>query len=258
MPDNQKETWNVYRSDSLGGREPHEIVEGIHAGWAGFADLQMHFQDWQSAAKFYADITSQRFQIDAEAMTCELCGKEEGTRPYQFLFRAFLDRQWGKKVVKGLLMIPFLLFTLISPVIILPLSSRRSGLRLILPTFHNACRHCESALRFRNFLASFFGGFLMIINFILLVAAILGVAGVIIWLIVLLVVEDEKLSWTSLVLFFLISLAPLAALLLSSSFGAKAEHWLRFPEQLRHIAAGPFKYIPIKDGQITNPTILCD
>lgn len=256
MHDSQAEPCNVYRATSLEGTEPHGIVEGIHAGIAAFADLQPHFQDWQSAAKFYANLTSKRFQTSAAATECELCGMQAETRPFQFLFRVFLDRQWGKKVVKGLLMIPILIFALASSIIILPLSSRRSGIRLVLPTFHNVCKHCRSVLRFRASLAYLFGGLLTGLKFILLVAAFFGITGMIAVLVI--AISDEEVSWADALLYLLICLSPIPVLLLTHFLGERVQRWLRFPQELRHIATGPFKYIPIKDSRITAPLVLVD
>jgi len=97
------------------GVDLHEIVENIHVGFANFSDLKMHFDDWESAAKFYATVTSQQFKANKEQATCELCGVAEDTKSHQLLFRVFLDRVWDREVTTVL----GVLLALALPIIIL-------------------------------------------------------------------------------------------------------------------------------------------
>ena len=238
------------------GVDLHEIVENIHVGFANFSDLQMHFDDWQSAAEFYATATSQRFHAGREQATCELCGLSKKTRSYQLLFRVFMDREWGKKVVKGLWMLPMLLLALASPLIIIPGNARRSGVRLIFPTFHNLCRSCERGLKFRFFLATSLGLVITLIKFVLLVASIVGIIGLI--SIVIMILFDKGLTWTRGVLTFLICISPMIILALIHHCWNGLEKYIRFPEKIRRIPTKPFVFIPIKDNEIQEPIFLHD
>jgi hypothetical protein len=241
---------------SDGGVDLHEMVEDIHVGFANFSDLQMHFDDWESAAKFYATATSQRFPVNKEETTCELCCVSKDTKSHQLLFRVFLDKEWGKKVVKGLWMLPMLLLALASPIIFIPGNSRRSGVRLVFPTFHNLCRPCGRGLKFRFFLATSLGLVITLIKFVLLVASIMGIIGII--SIVIMIVFDKGLTWTRGVLAFLICVSPMIILALIHHCWRGLEKYIRFPEKLRRIPTKPFLFIPIKDSQIQEPIILDD
>ena len=253
MRDTHKEPWNVYRASAREGHEPHDIVDAIHAGAASFADLKTHFDDWQSAAMFYADCTSGRFQPDPAATECELCGLETETRPLQLLFRALLDQQWGKKALAGILL---LVTASLSPIIILASGAAKKGVRLIFPTFHNVCSHCRRSLRFRGMLSSFLGHILEMIRFILLLASFAGCIAIVIipaW-----AISYGNIKWGELLIILLICLSPMVALIGIHFLSAFLDRQIRLPQKIRHIAAGPIKYISIKDEQITVPVILED